>query len=90
MHGLTFMNDHHEFLLGVNTGLTATSVICGLLISSPALIGVNVFFSCESAEELADFLARSSVNKLRHMEIDLGIDEDTLAAEREYLDSFNQ
>ena len=50
----------------------------------------DAFFSCESAEELADFLARSSVNKLRHIEIDLGIDEDTLAAEREYLDSFNQ
>ena len=42
MHGLTFMNDHHEFLLGVNTGLTATSVICGLLVSSPALVGVTI------------------------------------------------
>ena len=44
----------------------------------------DVFFSCESAEELADFLAKSSVNRLRHMEIDLGIDEDTIKAENDY------
>lgn len=45
----------------------------------------DVFFSCENAEELAKFLSKSSVNTLRHIEIDLGIDEDTIKAENDYL-----
>ena len=36
------MKDHHEFLLGVNTGLTATSVLCGLIVSSPAIVGMTI------------------------------------------------
>ena len=39
MHGITMMQDHHNFLVGINTGLTATSIVCGLIISSPALLG---------------------------------------------------
>ena len=42
MHGLTFIKDHNDFLLGVNTGLTATSVLCGLIISSPAIVGMTI------------------------------------------------
>jgi hypothetical protein len=39
MHGITMMEDHHNFLVGINTGLTATSIVCGLIVSSPALLG---------------------------------------------------